>query len=102
MIVDKLDIERITVPPHETEAPLVVDADTVLTSTIAAQQLEPVPGRYAEAVEVGRGIDLPELAESDPLQLGGQPLRGLPVEQPLSPLVGEALDHVWHNNAKRD
>jgi len=43
----------------------------MLTSTVPAQQLKPVSGRYPKTVEAARRIELSELAEGNPLQVGG-------------------------------
>jgi hypothetical protein len=53
VIVGQLDVPRRTISPHEAEPPLVVDADTVLTLTVAAQgqsvsaELANMPGHPA-------------------------------------------------------
>jgi hypothetical protein len=40
MIVNNLDFERITISPDETNAILIVDADTVLAFPITLQRFE--------------------------------------------------------------
>lgn len=40
MIVNNLNFERITIPPDETNAILIVDADTVLAFPIFLQSFE--------------------------------------------------------------
>jgi len=42
VIVDNLDVVGVAVSPAETDAPLVVNPDAVLTRTIPAQLLEPI------------------------------------------------------------
>ena len=51
MIVNDLHIESVTVLPAEAQPPLIVDANTVLTDTIATQRLEPVSRRIAQFVK---------------------------------------------------
>ena len=53
VVVDDLDVEGIGGAPEEADAPLIVDADAVLASTIALERLEPIAGRNAE---VGEGV----------------------------------------------
>jgi len=43
VIINNLHIECITIPPNETDAILIVDADTVLTLPIALQSLKVIP-----------------------------------------------------------
>ena len=42
MVVDDLHIECVTVAPNETDSPLVIDSDAVLTCPITLQFLESV------------------------------------------------------------
>jgi hypothetical protein len=42
MIIDNFDILRSAVDPNETDAPLLVDADTVLPLAIAPERFQPV------------------------------------------------------------
>ena len=53
LTADDLDVEGIGGAPDEADAPLIVDADAVLASTIALERLEPIAGRNAE---VGEGV----------------------------------------------
>jgi len=41
VIVDDLDVVRVSVSPPKADAPLIVDADAVLALSITAQCLEP-------------------------------------------------------------
>jgi hypothetical protein len=45
MIIDDLDIVSVALAPHETDSPLIVDPDAVLTLAVAAKLLQPVAGR---------------------------------------------------------
>jgi hypothetical protein len=45
MIVDNLYVFRRTISPAENETPLIVDADRVLTRSIALERFQPVTGR---------------------------------------------------------
>lgn len=48
MIVDDFNIVGITVTPNETNPPLVIDANGMLTFAIAVQRFQPVTGRGAK------------------------------------------------------
>src|SRR5439155_12128267 len=50
VIVDNLDIVRVSVLPPKADAPLVVDANTVLTLSITAQRFEPIAGLDAQVL----------------------------------------------------
>jgi len=45
VVIRDRDIEGVSIPPHETQPPLVVDPNPVLTCPIAGETLEAVPGR---------------------------------------------------------
>lgn len=51
VIVDNLYLGGFAVFPDETDAPLVVDADTVLTLAVALERFEPVAGRRPQIVQ---------------------------------------------------
>jgi len=42
MVIDDLDLLGRTITPNETDSPLIVDSDAVLTFPIATQFLQPV------------------------------------------------------------
>src|ERR1035438_6074541 len=42
MIIDNLDVLRSALSPDETDSPLVVDSDAMLTLPVAGQSLDPV------------------------------------------------------------
>jgi hypothetical protein len=44
VIIDDLDVERVSCVPDEADAPLVIDPDAVLSATVPLEDLEPVPG----------------------------------------------------------
>ncbi|WP_427846988.1 hypothetical protein [Corynebacterium meridianum] len=48
VIVDEFDIVRTSLPPDETDTPLGVDTNTVLSSSVTDQALQPVTRRYLQ------------------------------------------------------
>src|SRR6218665_1668644 len=48
--------------PYETDAPLVIDADTVLPPAVALQRFEPVPGGNPQTGPFSSGMQLQELS----------------------------------------
>jgi hypothetical protein len=57
MVVRDLDIVRITLLPSETNTPLVVDSNAVLSGSLPGETLETVAGRHSEIPHGFRGIE---------------------------------------------
>lgn len=64
VVINDLYIERIALLPDETDPPLVVDPDAVLTRPIFFQGFEMVTTIDRQHPEVGRGIQHQKLAGS--------------------------------------
>src|SRR5207253_2386229 len=56
VIVDDFDIRCVGILPPKADAPLIVDADTVLAVPGSAQRLEPVAGRNHQVLEGPRAM----------------------------------------------
>jgi hypothetical protein len=65
MIVDDLDIETMAIAPNKTDAPLIVDANRMLTFAIAAQRFQLVSGRRCQNAQFGCGVQMKQLSQSD-------------------------------------
>ncbi len=92
MVIDDLNVEHIALLPYETDAPLIVDANTVLPLPVALEQLQPVAGDGSQIPELPSGIEHPQFAESyvlDSLKL----LDSLAVKESLSIDRAEGPDH---------
>ena len=48
MVVDDLDIPRIPIAPYKTDAPSIVDANTVLTGAVGPESLKTIAGRCGD------------------------------------------------------
>lgn len=79
--------------PGKAHAPLVIDTNTVLTLAVSLQGLQRITRRYAQAVQVGRGMQLQQLAPGYPLKVS-KPTHHLAVEQGLSVCAGKRPDHA--------
>lgn len=106
MIVNDLDLMGITCLPSEADAPLVVDPDTVLPGALPSKPLEPVPWRATQIIERLSGINDDQLAQHGALKLARISADAFPLEEPLSVLITEALDHFAkikcrYHNVKR-
>jgi hypothetical protein len=51
MVIDNFYFVRVTIRPSETDSPLTIDANTVLSGTVTAKFLEPVPRRNPQIFE---------------------------------------------------
>lgn len=75
MAINNLDVLRVGACPHEADAPLVVDANTVLSLPLPDKGFETIAGRKAEKVKFDGGIDELELHEGALLDVGRQASR---------------------------
>ena len=93
MVVNDLDLVRITVLPPKADPPLVVDPDTVLSDPIALELLEPVARRDTQVIEGLSGVHGSQLPQHDASEGGGISADRLPVEEAGRIPIAEALDH---------
>lgn len=94
MVVDDGDLGDIALLPAEADAPLIVDADAVLTTPIAFQRFQPIGRRDTQILETGSGIEHAQLASGDRLDIGRQPARALTTPNLFGFLVDKAPDHA--------
>jgi hypothetical protein len=95
MVIDNLDPVRISA------APLIVDADAVLTHPVAAQRLQPIAGRSGQVAQLGRLMNLHELPLRNPLHILRQPSREPAMKQRLGIAIGERADHAHRLYTRR-
>ena len=62
MIIDDLHLVSVTLSPLETDAPLIVDSDAVLTPTVTLKFLQAIAGRNAQVLQRLRVVQHYELA----------------------------------------
>lgn len=75
MIVGNADVEGVAIDPAEDDAPLLVDADAVVSRQLAPQGLKAVSRGYSKIVQTHGSVDQLELAQSTPTQIGWDPAR---------------------------
>jgi hypothetical protein len=92
MIVDDLDVMRISVSPAKANTPLIVDADTVLSRTFPGKLFQPVTRWNPQKFKIGRSVNLHQFPQGDPLQIGRQPAAVPPTEDLFRLAVGKILD----------
>ena len=59
MIVDDFDLVALTLVPHEADAPLVVDPDTVLPRALPPQKFHTIRGRDPQVIEALGRVEHP-------------------------------------------
>lgn len=106
MIVGDFDVVGVALVPTKANSPLVVDADAVLTGTVATEQFEVIPGGNSQVAQGFRGIQQDQFSQRGALKLSIKLFDPLPPEETLCVLVGETADHstnIAHrdNNVKR-
>jgi hypothetical protein len=72
MIVDNLNIMRISRSPAETDTPLAIDSNAVLSLPFSVQCLKTIVGRYAQFVHICCRVQHPQLPHGNPLDGLGQ------------------------------
>lgn len=72
VIVDNLHVIGVTILPFETDPPLIIDSDAVLTRSPTSQPFEAVSRRYAEISEAYGGIQNSKLTECNSLNTPSQ------------------------------
>lgn len=71
MIINDLDVVRVTVAPDNANAISVVNPNAVLASPVPLQPLQAVAGNYRQVAELMGGVQLFQLSLRDP----GDPLK---------------------------
>jgi hypothetical protein len=94
VVVRDLDVVCIPRLPAETDAPLVVDPDTVLPGAVAHEFLQAVARWHTQVREINGGIELAELAERDALNVWRKTPRRLSLEEPSGLPVPKAPNHA--------
>ena len=93
MIIHYLDVVGISTLPFKTDAPLVVDANAILTLSIARQFLEAVGRRYAQILQDLGCIQDFKSPSGNPLDVLREFARELTIEDSFRFLAREGLNH---------
>ena len=89
MIVDDFRVIGVAIVPAETNPPLIIDPDAVLSQPVSAQRLQPVPRWHSRRIEIRSRVNHPELAHGHAFSITGQLSHALPLEYLLSVLAPE-------------
>ena len=80
MIIDKLGVPRLAYPPHEANPPSIIDADAVLSDSIAFQSFEAIAWRHAQILKPHRRVKHLKFGSRAPLNLLGDAFHGVTPE----------------------
>jgi len=69
MIIYDFYIPRTILCPYETDTPLVIYPNAVLTNSVTFQWFQPISGRYAKVVKKQGPIQLSKLTHGHPLYM---------------------------------
>ena len=98
MVVNNFNLINAIFSPLKTYTPLIIDANAVLSLTVAFESFQPVRRWNFEIVKIGGCVKHNQLSLGNPLNILGQLLGELPFEYFFSFLVFESLNHVNNNN----
>ena len=91
MIVDDLDFHCALIRPCETDAPLVVDADAVLSLTVSAQSFQTVGARYPKIGEGRRRHNTLQSHSRSTLNFRREAPNGLSCEKALGVIIPKSV-----------
>ena len=96
MVVDDFNVERITRAPVENYAPLLIHADTMLSSSVSLELelFELVSGRDSEIFKNRSGIQHSEFPKCHARNIRPELYDGVAPKEALGVGVPKALDHV--------
>jgi hypothetical protein len=94
MIINDLHVEGVSVGPSKTDAPLVVDANAVLTLSPSLQGLEPVRRRNCQIAQIHGAVKKFELFARPLLDTPIHTLHELTAKNRLSFLGPKGADHA--------
>jgi hypothetical protein len=93
VVIDNLHIIGIPVAPDKADAPLIIDANTVLPFSLAFERFQVISRGRGEVTKLGGNIQLPELPLCHPLE-SSKPPDALPRMKLFRISRPEGLDHI--------
>ena len=93
MVVDDLNLFRAAIAPYETNPPLVIDADRMLSLTVAFERLKPIAGWLTQIIQRAGIIEQQQLTACLPLY-GTKARHILVPQQARRGCVPERADHI--------
>ena len=93
MVIDDFDLMRVPVLPDKANAPLVIDADTVLACPTAFESFEAIARRHPQIFQVRRCRELGQLPKGSALNAGGKTPRACALPNLFRLLAVKILNH---------
>ena len=93
MVIHNLNFVRMAVLPPKTNAPLVVNADAVLSQPTALQSFQAVAGRHGHLAQFRSSVQSEQFASCAPLDRGRESAGQFRPEQPFGLCAREAQNH---------
>ena len=93
MIVGNLHVIAVTIAPNETDAPLIIDPDRVLSLAISPQGLQLISRGRSQDAQFRCSVELEQFSEGNALDRV-ETLAVLIMEKLLRALRAEAPDHT--------
>lgn len=98
MVVHNFNVKGIAILPDKADAPLFVNADTVLPGSVSFQGFQPVSRRHAQIVYGSGIVNHFQFAQGRTLNVAGQARDPEPIEQGFTCFIGKGFDHGLHYN----
>ncbi len=92
MVVHDLHVFRTGAGPTKAYAKSIVDADAMLSGTIAFERLKPIARRYSQIVEMVRDFQLTQLSSRDRFDADKAP-DSTPARERLGVFASERFNH---------
>jgi hypothetical protein len=93
VVVNDLDLLNSCIGPHETDPPLRIDPDTVLTRSVTTESLKAVSRRDSQFINVNSRFEQAELAQRYAMNPRVNRRYALTSPQALSRSISEGPDH---------
>ncbi len=93
MVINDLNVIRITALPKKADAPLVIYSDAVAASALSAKLFQVIRGRHSQGIQFTSGIKHHELSPGLLGDVMRYPPRNFTLENLFSILAFKALDH---------
>jgi len=94
VIVRDFNVVGVGADPAETDSPLIVNANAVLTCSITLQLFEPVAGWNAQVFQTLGGIQHSKFAKHEVLEIRREPSRSIANKESLRVSIGETPNHL--------
>jgi hypothetical protein len=85
----------VAVFPPETDAPSLINADTVLSFSITAKALKPIAGRECKVIYILYGMNQEQFVMRSRPNIRRKVFGTLAIEYPLGVLVRKAFNHAF-------